>query len=419
MSHRDPTKGEITLRRAAHGESTYLARTSHRAFHSSSEAGWERWFREHPGVQHGDTVVAELDGRRAGNATALRLTMALAGADVPMMGVAAVSVPPEHRQRGVAGAMMRELLGWMRARGDALTLLYAFRLGYYRRFGYGLCERAEQLRARPAQLPPSRLRAHVAEMVPGADMETLRAVYERSRAGSTGLLARDDYWWEARALGGAPEGAVYRDPSTGEAQGYALWTIPGKPEAPLQEMHVRELVALTPEAHAGLLGFLAAQGEQYAMVSLWTAPGSSVPWLMEHGLVDGPAPWQSSDPMAVVHAGAMARVVDVAAALRLHPAASRTGLRATFGLDVSDPTLDDILHIDVNLRPDAVEVTAGETATERLALGVDALTQVYLSAATTGSLRAAGRLHGSALAGAWLERACAGAPLFLGALNGF
>lgn len=413
------TDAAITLRRAEHGESTYLAHTSQRAFHSSTEAGWESWFREHTGVQRGRTVVAEVEGRRAGNATALGLTMALAGEDVPMWGIAGVSVPPEYRQRGVADAMLRELLGWMRSRGEALSMLYAFKLGYYRRFGYGLCERVEQLRVHPSQLPPSRRRASVTEMAPGRDMDTLRALYERSREGTTGPLTRDDYWWEARALSGAPEGAVYRDPATGEAQGYALWNVPAQPEFPRQEMHVRELVALSPEAHEGLLGFLAAQGEQYAMVTLWTPPGASVPWLVEHGLVDGPAPWLRYDPMAVVHAGAMARVVDVAAALRLHPSASRTGLRATFGLDVSDPTLADILHIDVNLSPDAVEATDGSLATERLALGIEGLSQVYLAATTTAALRASGRLRGSAQAGAWLERACAGSPLFLGALNGF
>lgn len=419
MSRRIDPGTVVTLRRAEPGEAAYLARTSHRAFRASTEEGWESWYREHTGVQRGDTVVAEVDGRRAGNATALGLTMALAGRDVPMRGVAGVSVPPELRQRGVADAMMRELLAWMRARGDALTLLYAFRLGYYRRFGYGLCERAEQLRVRPSQLPGSRLRRNVSEMAPGADLGAVRALYERSRAGATGPLARDDYWWEARALKGAPEGAVYRDPATGEAQGYALWSVPARPEFPLQEMHVRELVALSPEAHEGLLGFLAAQGEQYAMVTLWTAPGASVPWLVEHGVVDGPAPWLSHDPMGVVYAGAMARVVDAAAALRLHPSASRTGLRVTFGLDLRDPLLDDLVQLDVALSPDAVEVTAGSLAPERLALGIEGLSQVYLAATTTAALRAAGRLHGSARAGAWLERACAGPPLFVGSLNAF
>lgn len=419
MSRRIEAGTVVTLRRAEPGESTYLAHTSQRAFHSSSEAGWERWYREHTAVQRGDTVVAEVDGRRAGNATALGLTMALAGSDVPMWGVAGVSVPPEYRQRGVADAMLRELLSWMRARGDALSLLYAFKLGYYRRFGYGLCERVEQLRVQPSQLPGSRLRTHVTEMVPGRDMDMLRTLYERSREGTTGPLKRDDFWWEARALGGAPEGAVYRDPSSGEATGYALWSVPATPEFPRQEMHVRELVALSPEAHEGLLGFLAAQGDQYAMVTLWTSPGQSLPWLVEHGLVDGPTPWLRYDPMGVAYAGAMARVVDVAAALRLHPSASRTGLRATFGLDVSDPTLDDVLHLDVNLSPEAVEVGPGSLATERLSLGVDGLSQVYLAATTTAALRASGRLHGSAKAGAWLERACAGSPLFLGALNAF
>lgn len=409
----------ITLRRAEPGEAPYLAHVSHRAFRQSTAAGWESWYRNHTSIQRGDVIVAEVDGHRAGNAVALGLTMSLAGADVPMRGIAGVSVAPEHRQRGVADAMMRELLSWMRDRGDALTMLYAFKLGYYRRFGYGLCERAEQLRARPSQLPASRLRAHVAEMVPARDLDAVRALYERSREGTTGPLTRDDYWWEHRSLKSAPEGAVYRDPATGEATGYALWKVPEQPEYPRQEMHVRELVALTPEAHAGLLGFLAAQGDQYAMVSLWTPPGSSMHWLVEHGLVDAPAAWSTSDPMGAVHAGAMARLVDVAAALRLHPSASRTGLRETFGLDVTDPMLAEPLHLDVDLRPDAVEIDRGRRASERVSLGVEALSQVYLAAASTKDLRATGRLIGSAKGCLALERMCSGPPLFVGNLNYF
>ncbi|MBK8694073.1 MAG: hypothetical protein IPN17_17760 [Deltaproteobacteria bacterium] len=134
-------------------------------------------------------------------------------------------------------------------------------------------------------------------------------------------------------------------------------------------------------------------------------------------MVDAPAPWLRYDPMGAVYAGAMARVVDVAAALRLHPSASRTGQRATFGLDVTDPTLDDVLHLDVNLTPDAVEVSpASSPSASRWA---SKASRRFLAATTTAALRASGRLHGSAKAGALLERACEGSPLFVGALNAF
>ena len=103
MSRRTDPGTITTLRRAALTESAYLAHTSHRAFHGGTEAGWESWYREHTGVQRGDVVVAEVDGRRAGNATALGLTMSLAGADVPMGGVAGVS--PGGVTGGVAKAI--------------------------------------------------------------------------------------------------------------------------------------------------------------------------------------------------------------------------------------------------------------------------------------------------------------------------
>ena len=407
------------LRRAAAGESAYLAHTSHRAFREGTEEGWEAYFREHPGVRDGETVVAELDGHRVGNATARRLTMALAGRDVTRWGVAAVSVLPEHRRGGVAGAMMRELLGGLRARGEALSLLHAFRPSYYRRFGYALCERSEQLRARPSQFPSSELRAGVAEFVPARDLAVLRDLYDRSRAGRTGPLARDDWWWDARALRTAAEGVLFRDPETGVAEGYLLWRAPESPGYPLRELHVREMVALTPRAHAGLLGHLAAQGDFYAMITVWGAPGSWLPWLVDQGVVDAPVAWLRHDPIAVAHMGMMGRLVDVAAALRLHPSASATELDTAFGLDVDDPGCGDVQRVDVRLRPDTIACEPGTSCEERVEVGVAALAQLYLGAVDVAALRACGALRGSERAARSLARACAGPPLALGALDAF
>ena len=108
-----------------------------------------------------EDVRAETDGQVVGHASSLDLTMSFASADVPVQGLAAVAVLPEFRRRGIADRLVRESLRRMRRRGEALSLLYAFRLSFYRKFGYGLCEIRDVVRTSPDRLPDSVLRRHV------------------------------------------------------------------------------------------------------------------------------------------------------------------------------------------------------------------------------------------------------------------
>lgn len=410
----------LSIRGSVRGEEELLAHAAFRSFRVGTAEGWTQYFRENPHVHDGATVVAEWNGQRAGSATALDFTMSLAGVDVPMKGVAAVAVLPEYRRRGIADALMRSLVTTMKSQGAALSLLYPFKVSYYARFGYALVETWDHLRVGPWQLPSSPLRTNV-EPATERDRPVVRALYEALRARTTGQLVRSDYWWTERIQRRTPECAVYRDPATGTVDGYVMYEVPGEPAYPGQVFRAREIRARTSDAHRGLMGFLAALGEQYSTVEMCLPRGEACTAVTDFGLVGAPRELASYDLVGVLTSGAMARVLDVPKALAMHPSPAKHGpWGATFGLDVTDPCAGkDPLRYDVIVTPDGAVATPGGASTERLALSIGELSRVYLGAAKSTALLARGYARGSVQAAEILDACLAGPEVYLGLLNGF
>lgn len=410
----------IEIRWATPDDAEALASVDHRAFRiGRDESTWVSYFREHPGVAKGETVMALSRGRHVGDATALALEMAVCGRDLPVRGVAAVGVPPEHRRQGVADAMMRALLERAREKGVAFSLLHAFRMSYYARFGYGLCERWDDLRVRPSQLPASRWRSQV-EPAPWAEHEAeVRAVYERSRAGTTGPLRRDDYWWRERVMRPGTAVMAWRAPESGAMEGYLLYTVPPEPAYPSQHFVARELVALTPRAREGLVGALEALGEQYALVKLALPAGGAARVVRDFGLADASPAQGDVDVLALSAAGCMGRVVDLPAALSAHPLAAMSGVRARFGLDLVDPLREKPERYDVEVDDGGIRAVGEARATERVTLRVDRFAQLYFRAASAVELYSEGAMEGSFASAMALDRALQGPAMFCGFKNAF
>jgi predicted acetyltransferase len=427
---------ELVFRSARKGEEGTLATVAYRAFQAGDPESWLRYFTEHAHLAIENVIVAETDGQLVGHASSLDLTMSFAGADVPVQGLAAVAVLPEFRRRGIADRLVRESLRRMRRRGEVLTLLHAFRPSFYRKFGYGICEVHDIVRTSPDRLPDSVLRRHVRALSRPRDEPLIKQAYDLSRADAAGQLSRSEYWWDVRVFKRAPSGAVYVDPGSKAITGYLLFDVPEGGAYGGQHLLVRELRAPTPGAYRGLIGFLGALGDQYEMVELSLPRGQGMPLLDEPGVRDDPVAFDAAAryaglclPVPVARrrhvlgfteAGAMGRIVDVAAALALHPAPRKHGVRGAIGLDVEDPVFTDAPRaFDVTFAARGVQTTPGSAAGDRLSLSIERLTQVYFGAASARNLLSQGLVVGSAKAAALLDAALAGPPLFLGALNGF
>ena len=413
----------IAVRPMRRDEADALAASGARSFRSGDTALWRHrvfTFEDNPSLAPADTLVATIGGTVAGHATGFRFRMSLAGTEVPVRGIAAVAVLPEFRRRGVAEALMVGLHRQMRRRGEPLSMLYAFRNSFYRKMGYGTVEWADDLRVAPDQLPPSPLRRNARAIDRARDTATIERLYDRWRRDRVGPFARHAAWWTRRVWERMTDGALYVDPRSGLPRGYVLYEVPTEPPYPRQDLFVRELVALDGEAMRGLLGYLEGLGDQFRRMLLVFPRGEGVSLLGEFGVVGHADPVRLFETAGHVAAGVLLRLVDVPAALALHPGPRVHGARGRIGLDLDDPIVAaNARPLDVTFGARGARAVPGRAARDRLALSVDRLAQVYLGAVSARALISSGFAKGSPRAAELLDRAFAGPPCFLSPLNGF
>ncbi len=414
-------RSKVVVRESKKGEEETLADSGFRSFRTADRETWLKYvFRDNPHLAPRDTLIAEIDGQVAGQASGFRFTMSLAGRDVAVRGIAAVAVVPEFRRHGVADAIMIALHRQMKRRKEALSMLYPFRMSFYRKFGYGTVEWLEFLRVTPDQLPESRLRRNVRRLDREKDLPALKRAYEAARAGTSGRLVRSDAWWTVRVLSRVGEGVVYTDPATQRVTGYALYDVPADPGYPRQHALVRELVATTPDAFRGLLGFLESLGDQYKMIELSFPRGQGLGLERNFGLVGLPEPLRLFQTAGYASAGAMLRLVDVPAALALHPGPVANDVRGRLGLDLEDPVFPAKSGAwDVTFGASGARAVRGRSARDRLSLPVATLAQIYMAGAPARTLLAQGMITGNARAARLIDRAFDGPPACLLPLNGF
>ena len=207
------------------------------------------------GTYDGDELVAV--------AGSYALTLTVPGGPRPVAGVTWVGVSPTHRRRGLAGGLMRRQLDELRAAGEPVAALWASEGAIYQRFGYGpaawdavLTVPSRSALTRPVDVGSIR--------VTGPDAAVLRPVFDAVAPAAAGWYARDDRWWtyrlhdpQHRRNGAAPLLAALAD-GPGGVEGYALYQTAQKWDGAIPDgtVHVRELVATTPEARARLWRYL-------------------------------------------------------------------------------------------------------------------------------------------------------------------
>jgi len=266
------------------------------------------------------TLAIRDGGEIVAAAAVLSRTMTVpGGAQLPVAAVSAVGVAPGQTRRGHLGRLMRRQLDDVRAAGrEPIAALWASEGGIYGRYGYGLATRAATYGLQTATaalrhdvtLPAERPRVlPAAEAVP-----RMAPVYDAARPLVPGLLARDDAWWEHRVFdpehrrdGFSPLRAAVQPGPDGEPAGYALYAARTKwgEHGPAGEAHVRELMATTSEARAGLWAFLLSLDLVRSV--RWRLAGDDDP--LPHLLAD-------SDPLVqTVGHGLFVRLVDVDRAL--------------------------------------------------------------------------------------------------------
>jgi predicted acetyltransferase len=323
------------------------------------------------------------------------------GAQVAASAVAAVTVRPTHRRRGLLRGMLAAEHAAARERGEVVSLLYASEYPIYGRFGYGSAVQsaswrldltATQFHPRAGGLTGS------IESVPidGAALDLVRDVYERWRLTQPGAIWRRPVMWQemlglgdASAWGERWKGflVVHRDDG-GAVDGYAAYRNDPKWEhrQPRNTLLVAELVGLSSEAEVALWRFLASVDLVTALTAERRTPTDRLRWLLTNA--------RAAEPLEPGD-GMWLKLHDIAAALE-----ARTYERAgslvveTLVRDAGEP---DDRATRVRLALDASPDGARAVATDRSPdLTVDA---AALGAAYLGGTR----LRDAVIAAGWDE----------------
>lgn len=350
-----------------------------------------------------DGWVVEEDGAIGAAALAVPTTWWFNGVDYSASAIRAVGVRPTYRRRGLASQMMRAIVRADHEAGRPFSLLFPFQHGYYRRLGYATVGLTHFYRLPIAHIPDHPDLRRRVRWIQEADREAIYDLHRQSLLSGTGGLERNPGQWVARWAKADERWVVYDD---GGIQGYLAYQ-------PIEDqLSIRELVALTPEAERGLWSFLAAQIEQQRAVT-YHAPIDRPLWAMLREPLMFEAAQRGfvlSDAAALV-AGLMARLVNVTGAFERRRFAPE--LRGRLALALHDPVLDaNTTTWQIEFGDGAAHATPTES-TPDVTCDVVTLTQLFCGVLRASAARWYGRLDGDDAAVALLDRAFGGASPFI------
>jgi predicted acetyltransferase len=313
-----------------------------------SVAARQRNFTRSPFGGLDDLIVVEDRGAIVAHAFLFRFRASFGDAIVKMGGVASVAVAPEARGRGIATATMSHLHALASRRGDAITMLYAFRQGFYARLGYAATPSRKRLAIDTRSIPDA-WRALGRERVRGPrgdDLRSMQRLYAAAAARTSGRTTRTRHFWESlvtresrlmliceRTLGASRARPV---------AGYVAFSFAQEQPHAETVIEVEELIAEDDESRRALLGALGSMRDQVSEIVLESALDDP----LEHALLDSDAKRFGNGGvehgLGEIVGGPMVRICDVARALS---ARGYVGSGA-FGVVVTD----DFVAFDVRVR---------------------------------------------------------------------
>lgn len=178
------------------GDVSAMSRFISIAFGTKPE-GATKWLSEKLGVDNLRVMRnGGADGRRVVSCLG-RIPMAQwwGGKSVPMLGIAGVATPPEHRGCGHAKRMMQAAVREAAADGYPLSVLYASTQPLYRAVGY------EQAGHRfvsklPMQTLGATEKARDVVAIGPPEMDEVKDCYRRFAQNFAGMTDRTEYLWE-------------------------------------------------------------------------------------------------------------------------------------------------------------------------------------------------------------------------------
>jgi len=339
------------------------------------------------------TLCAFVDGRMVTTFATIPFTARFNGVAAKLGGVSAVGTRPEYRRQGLMGRIMRQAIAEMRDRGQFVAALWASQAAIYQRYGFALATHNMHYTWDPADIhftaaAPSE--GTCQRYRPEDGMTIIRQVYTRFVEQRMLPLQRSDVLWTRAVLStnpaNGPNHIVVYTNAADEPQGYMVYTLRRGKVAHAsrpQELVIRDVGWLTPEAYLALWNFI-AKHDLVGRVHVRRLP------------VDDPTPVFVQEPRllhAELHEGIWLRLTDVVGALEARGYAAAGRLI----IEVGGDDIADWNNRVVQVETDGVttQVTPSSRMPE-IRLGIAALAALYSGKRTAYTLANWGLLRGDA-----------------------
>lgn len=214
------------------------------------------------------TLCAFIDGQLASSFTNIPFTMRANGKAMPLAGVSTIGTQPEHRRQGLVRRIHTQAFADMRDAGQPVAALWASQAAIYQRYGYAMttvCRRYSVDTVDVQFHDGDGGSSNVQRVDPATAYDSVKSIYIEFVSDRMCYLHRAKTLWLQNALEPKPaDGPVWVAVCTDEddkAQGYVIYTLrSGRVEHPSrsQELAIRDLAWLTPDAYRSLWRFIAS-----------------------------------------------------------------------------------------------------------------------------------------------------------------
>lgn len=343
-------------------------------------------------VTRPEWTLCAFDGdRMVTSFSTIPFTMRALGNAVPMGGVSAVGTLPEYRRRGLLRRIMTGALANMHDAHQPVAALWASQAAIYQRYQFAMTTVLRHYRIDTVDIGfhdgDTGTCTVERQAVPDC-IDTLKQLYIRFVTDRMCYLHRSQALWQLQTLDeNATDGPVHvavAKNKAGDSAGYIVYTVRSgrvAHSARSQEMKIRDLVWLDPDAYRSLWRFIAS----HDLVG-------AVAW--DRAPADDPAPEIFMEPRllnARDSEGCWFRIVDVASALAARGYLGRGRLVITVPKDDLAPWNQGTWQIDVDGGGAQVTPAAAGTGIET---SVKALTSLYTGFRSARDLAAWGLIKG-------------------------
>lgn len=257
----------------------------------------------------------------AGKVHIIPLECYINGKIFKMGGIASVATWPEYRRQGIVKQLFYQSMLEMKENGQVVSFLHPFSFGFYRKFGWEYTFTNKHY-----EIPID----HLKQQWEGKgyvrriqnDISLLQNIYTKYAKQYTGMLVRDEKWWEYNVLDDGFLTVVAFD-EDGDAEGYLMFNVKNR------IFTVKEMVYTTVNGRKLLFEFIANHDSMAHQVKLVVPENDHLPLLIHEPRFD-----QQLYPYF------MARIVDVHSFLNVYP------------FQVNNDVTDLSLHITDDFFPD-------------------------------------------------------------------